>query len=83
MTRDLVTFTSWVRPLRTGEERTSTSTLRFIDPEHLRGLVEAAGFRVEGWFGDWDRSEVGPTSPEVIVLARPDSETCSHTPLPH
>jgi ubiquinone/menaquinone biosynthesis C-methylase UbiE len=55
---DLVTFTSIVRSLRTGQELTSRSTLRFIDPKHLRKLVEEAGFRMEGWFGDWDRSDV-------------------------
>ncbi len=68
--RDLVTFVSTVRSLRTGQERTSTSTLRFIDPGQLRDLVERAGFQVVGWSGDWDRTEVTSTSPEVIVEAR-------------
>lgn len=68
---DLVTFTSGVRSLSTDERRSSTSTLRFIDPEHLRSMVEEAGFRIGGWFGDWDRSTVSSTSPEIIVLARP------------
>jgi SAM-dependent methyltransferase len=67
---DLVAFTSGVRSLRTGRVRTSTSTLRFVDPAHLRALIDEAGFAVEGWFGDWDRTEVAPTRPEVVVLAR-------------
>jgi len=70
---DLVTFTSVVRSLRSGARRSSTSTLRFIDSASLRAMVEEAGFRIEGWFGDWDRSVVTATSPEVIVLARPSS----------
>lgn len=68
---DLVSFTASTRSLRSAELRTSRSTLRFVDPQHLRELLARAGFEVEGWFGDWDRSPVGPASPEVIVLARP------------
>jgi ubiquinone/menaquinone biosynthesis C-methylase UbiE len=68
--QDLVTFTSRYRSLETGEQRTSSSTLRFVDPDHLRTLLEQAGFRIEGWFGDWDRSDVTSTSAEVVVLAR-------------
>jgi SAM-dependent methyltransferase len=66
---DFVVFTGTFR--FPGEEAplTSTSTLRFIDPEHLRALVEEAGFRIDGWFGDWDRTPVTPSSPEVIVIA--------------
>jgi hypothetical protein len=47
----------------------SRSTLRFIDPERLRTLVEEGGFRIDGWFGDWDRRPVTASSPEVIVVA--------------
>ena len=36
-------------------------------------MLEDGGFRVDGWFGDWDRTPVAASSPEVIVLAtRPD-----------
>lgn len=44
-------------------------TLRFIDPERMRSLLAEAGFRIDGWFGDWDRSDVTATSPEIIVIA--------------
>ncbi len=67
---DLVTFTSAVRPLSSGPVWTGASTLRFIDGDHLRALIVESGFAVEGWYGDWDRSDVGPTSPEIIVVAR-------------
>lgn len=53
-----------------GEPLGGPSTLRFVDPEHLRALLIEAGFTIEGWFGDWDRREVAPSSREIIVLAR-------------
>src|SRR4051794_2474177 len=67
---DLVTFAGAVRHLRTGRERRTTNTLRFLDPSHLRALLRDAGFVVEACFGDWDGSPLSATSPEVIVLAR-------------
>ncbi|MDP3890285.1 trans-aconitate 2-methyltransferase [Nocardioides sp.] len=67
---DLVTFQALTRELATGERLPSSSTLRFIDPEHLRALLEEQGFDIEGWYGDWDRGPVTSTSLEVIVLAR-------------
>jgi SAM-dependent methyltransferase len=47
----------------------SAETLRFADPAHVRSLLEASGFRVDGWFGDWDRSEFTRSSRELIVIA--------------
>jgi hypothetical protein len=35
----------------------------------VRALLVEAGFRVDGWFCNWDRSEVTSTSPEIIVVA--------------
>jgi SAM-dependent methyltransferase len=67
---DLVTFTGVLRSLRTGRRRTTASTLRFVDPDHLGELLGEAGFTVEARFGDWDSSPVTPSSPEVVVLAR-------------
>lgn len=55
-----------IRLLRTGQVVTDTSTLRFIDPAHLRALLAEAGFAIEGWYGSWDRAETGP---EIIVVA--------------
>jgi len=47
----------------------SRSTLRFIDPDHLRALLEDVGFRIDGWFGDWDRSPFAPSGAEEVVVA--------------
>jgi ubiquinone/menaquinone biosynthesis C-methylase UbiE len=66
---DLVDFVATYHSEVTGNAYTSASTLRFVDPNHLHSLVTGAGFRIEGWFGDWDRGEVSSASPEVIVVA--------------
>ncbi|MDT0332098.1 class I SAM-dependent methyltransferase [Nocardiopsis lambiniae] len=67
----LVTFTStttspsWDAPL------TTHSTLRFLTPAHLDTLLAAAGLKTVQRHGNWDRTPLTPTSPEVITLARP------------
>jgi len=66
---DLVDFAGVVRSQVTGDTFTSVSTLRFVDPDHLRWLLTAAGFRIDGWLGDWDGSEVSSASPEIIVVS--------------
>jgi SAM-dependent methyltransferase len=66
-----VTFThTFASPAWDGPQ-TSTSTLRFMDAETLNALLAEAGFAVEAQFGDWDRSPLAATSPEIITLARP------------
>jgi SAM-dependent methyltransferase len=65
---DLVDLVEVYHPLD-GEPTTTQDTLRFIDGDRLRALLTEAGFRVDGWYGDWDRSPVTPTSPEIIVVA--------------
>lgn len=66
---DLVEFTSTCRFAGGSAPVVSRSTLRFIDPDRLRTLLEDVGFRIDGWFGDWDRTPVTTSSPEVIVIA--------------
>jgi SAM-dependent methyltransferase len=48
----------------------TTTTLRFRSRETLATFLDEAGFTDMAWFGDWDRSPIGPTSPEIIVIAR-------------
>ena len=66
---DLVEFTSTYRFAGSPAPLVSRGLLRFIDPEHLRTLLEGVGFRIHGWFGDWDRTPVTPSSAEIIVVA--------------
>jgi hypothetical protein len=42
-------------------------------------LLADAGFAIEAQFGDWDRSPVTDTSPEIITIARPTGDP---SPLP-
>ena len=61
------TFTSpsWCQP------QVSHSTLRFLDAESLSSFLIGAGLAIKQQFGDWDRSPLTDTSPEIITIARP------------
>ncbi len=67
---DLVSFTatlsspSWDRPF------VSRSTLRFLSVEKLATYLTDAGLTIEQQFGDWDRSQLTDSSPEIITFAR-------------
>jgi len=67
---DLVSFTStyscpsWERPL------VSRSALRFLTADALPGFLGDAGLEIEEQYGDWDRSPLGPGSPEIITICR-------------
>lgn len=50
--------------------RISPSTLRFVDAPILDALLGEAGLEVAARYGDWDRSPLRPTSPEIITVAR-------------
>lgn len=47
----------------------TADTLRFMNRDELATFLADAGFVDLAWYGDWDRSALGPTSPEVIVVA--------------
>ena len=55
---------AWDRP------EVSRSTLRFLGAGRLASFLAGAGLVVEEQFGDWDRSPLTPTSPEIITIAR-------------
>ena len=69
---DLISFTAtftspdWDRP------QVSKSTLRFLGQELLNDFLFRAGLAIEDQFGDWDKSPVIDTSPEIITVARRD-----------
>jgi SAM-dependent methyltransferase len=71
---DLVSFTatysssSWERP------RVSRSTLRFLDVGALSRFLVGASLAIEDQYGDWDRSALGPASPEIITICRASGE---------
>ncbi|MEV5477188.1 class I SAM-dependent methyltransferase [Streptomyces sp. NPDC003631] len=67
---DRVTYTStfdgtaWERP------RISRGTLRFLEQGTLSRFLSGAGLTVLEQYGDWERSPLTPTSPEIITVAR-------------
>lgn len=44
--------------------------VRYIYQAQLGALLEAAGFQVEAWYGDFLGAAFGPVSTEIIVVAR-------------
>jgi hypothetical protein len=52
------------------QPRVSHSTLRFLDKATLDTALAQNGLAVEAQFGDWDRSPLTDTSPEIITIAR-------------
>lgn len=66
----LVRFSHTFTSSRWSEPRTSHSTLRFLDLQSLSSFLDEAGLVIEQQFGDWDRSPVTGTSPEIITIAR-------------
>ena len=61
-----ITFTSpsWDQP------QVSRSTLRFLSADSLCSFLSDAGLKIQEQFGDWDRSVLRETSPEIITVAR-------------
>jgi ubiquinone/menaquinone biosynthesis C-methylase UbiE len=47
----------------------ATTTLRFMSRDELAAFLAEAGFSDIAWFGDWDRSAISATGPEIIVIA--------------
>ena len=55
---------------RTGEHLVSRNALRFRSRATLEHQLTQAGFTVAEVYGNWDRSPLAPTSPEMIFIAR-------------
>ncbi|MFC9089249.1 class I SAM-dependent methyltransferase [Nocardiopsis dassonvillei] len=66
----LVTFTSTTTRSDSSLPLRTVSTLRFVGADHLDLLLERSGLRTVERFGDWDRSPLSASSPEIITLAR-------------
>jgi SAM-dependent methyltransferase len=66
----LVSFTHTFTSPRWNQPHVSASTLRFFDAESLLRYLVDAGLVVEEQFGDWNRTPMTPTSPEIITIAR-------------
>ncbi len=69
----LVSFTHTFTSPRWSQPQVSTSTLRFLDEGSLSPFLVDAGLLIEEQFGDWNRTPVTATSPEIIIVARKDA----------
>ena len=67
---DVVRFTNSYRHAHWERAERSRSTLRFLAADALASFLATAGFVIESQFGNWDRSPVVASSPEIITLAR-------------
>lgn len=67
---DAVSFTTTFTSPDWTRAEVSRSTLRFLGRGPLTSLLCEAGFAIEEQYGDWDRSPVTGTSPEIITVAR-------------
>ena len=65
---ELVTFDQHVR-FENGAAVQTSSTLRFPSAPAIEAILHAVGLTDVRWFGDWDRSPLGPDSPEMICIA--------------
>jgi ubiquinone/menaquinone biosynthesis C-methylase UbiE len=68
VTGQLVSYETCIR-FPDGERVVVPDTLRFMDQAELAGFLTEAGLADVTWYGDWDRSAVGPASPEIIAIA--------------
>jgi SAM-dependent methyltransferase len=65
-----VTYDTLTRDLDTGEQTRTRDVLAFRSRSAVLEAVRHTGFAITDEFGDWSRSPVTPSSPELIVIAR-------------
>jgi SAM-dependent methyltransferase len=65
-----VSFTATFTSPAWDHAEVSHSTLRFLDAAQLDRFLAGAGLAVAERFGDWDRSPLTGTSPEIITIAQ-------------
>ena len=65
----IVNLAAHYRFADTGKTIIGRSRIRFVDLDHLKGLLAAANLAPMTWYGDWDRSPLTETSREFIVIA--------------
>jgi ubiquinone/menaquinone biosynthesis C-methylase UbiE len=65
----IVSFTTTYESPTWNEPKVSRSTLRFLDAQSLNEFLADAGLVVCEQYGDWDRSPVTESSPEIITIA--------------
>jgi ubiquinone/menaquinone biosynthesis C-methylase UbiE len=66
---DIVRFATHHEFAARGDTITTESSLRFLDAEAVVAHLRDAGFDQVTLYGDWDRSAVSASSPQIIVHA--------------
>jgi SAM-dependent methyltransferase len=66
---EVVTF-EWHNRFEDGDDLHGVGTLRFRSEDDVRATLERAGFHVVDVHGTWSGESVGPSTAELIVLAR-------------
>ncbi len=66
----IVRIAQHCRFLDRGTTRIGRSRIRFIERDHLEGLIARAGLVPLTWYGDWDRGPCTPASKEIIAVTR-------------
>lgn len=67
---DIVSFTTTFTSPSLEHPQHSRSTLRFLDARSLSSFLTGAGLVIENQFGDFARSPLTDTSPEIVTIAR-------------
>ena len=65
----IVALTHRYRFLDRGTEKVGRSRIRFIERDHVAGLLARAGLKPTAWYGDWERIPFSPESKEIIPVA--------------
>jgi hypothetical protein len=52
-----------------GSKRVNSNRIRFMPHEKLARFLGDAGFTDIAWYGDWDRTPIASSKPELIVVA--------------
>lgn len=50
---------------------TSSARLRLLAPHEVEALLRASGWRVEAWYGGWEREPVSADRRKLLLVARP------------
>ena len=64
----IVRIAQHCRFLDRGTTRIGRSRIRFIERDHLEGLLARAGLAANAWYGDWDRGPCTREAKEIIVV---------------
>jgi SAM-dependent methyltransferase len=69
-TTAIATYQTFYDIAAIGRTISADAKIRFIDAARLAGLLDAAGLKVDRWFGDWTGAAFDANSKEIIPVGR-------------